>query len=71
MIKVLTSTSPQMAGILIIIYFFLKHLEKRDETFRQVFKENTEAFKENSQVLSETKEVLKEIRDEAIRATRN
>lgn len=63
--------TPSLGVAVVLVWFFLKALGKRDETIKEIaaehtasYKANTEVLKENSQVIGECSSVLKDCREE-------
>lgn len=63
--------TPSLFVAVVLVFIFLKALDKRDETIKEIaaehttsYKANTEVLKENSQILGECASVLKDCRDE-------
>ncbi len=70
LLREVIAETPSLGGILIVVWFFLKHLTKKDEEMRNVSKRVTEAFsanadviRENSAVIGACNETLKDAKD--------
>ncbi len=63
--------TPSLGVAVVLVWFFLKALAKRDETIKEIaaehtesYRTNTEVLKENSRVIGECSSVLKDCREE-------
>lgn len=57
--ELITQLGPT-AGVIVVVFAFIKHLNVRDEQLNKSFEENSVALKDNSDVLSR---VLERLRD--------